>query len=218
MLGKLKIYPIFFLSFLAISHAASAEEWKSRTIYQVLTDRFARNDAAHSKCDNLGKYCGGGFIGLKNNLDYIKGMGFDAIWISPIVDNYDGGYHGYWARNLYKINQNFGSEEDFLSLVHACHEKNIWVMVDVVANHMGNTNQNYSQNVPFNSSEYYHDYCIISDQDFATKNQERIEKCRLAGLADLKHENDYVRRTLLSWIKDLIEKYHIDGIRIDTVP
>ena len=36
-------------------------------------------------------------------------MGFDAIWISPVVDNYDGGYHGYWARNMYDVNKNFGS-------------------------------------------------------------------------------------------------------------
>lgn len=145
-------------------------------------------------------------------------MGFDAIWISPIIDNYDGGYHGYWGRSIYGLNQNFGSEDDFVSFVSACHERNIWVMVDVVGNHMGNTNQDYGQNNPFNSGEHFHDYCIISDQDFATKNQDRIENCRLAGLADLKQENDWVRTTLLSWIKDLIDKYHIDGIRIDTIP
>ena len=66
-----------------------------------MTDRFARNDGAHYGCDNLGNYCGGGYIGLRDNLDYIQGMGFDAIWISPIIDNYDGGYHGYWGRNIY---------------------------------------------------------------------------------------------------------------------
>lgn len=91
-------------------------------------------------------------------------------------------------------------------------------MVDVVANHQGNTNQDYSQNKPFNSSSHYHDYCIISDHDFQTKNQDRIQNCRLAGLADLKQENDYVKSTLLNWIKDFVSKYKIDGIRIDTVP
>lgn len=91
-------------------------------------------------------------------------------------------------------------------------------MVDVVANHMGNLDQNYGQNVPFNSPDHYHDFCIISDNDFATKNQNRIENCRLASLSDLKQENDWVRTKLLEWIKDLVDKYHIDGIRIDTVP
>lgn len=165
---------IIFVCLFAVANAASAEEWKSRSIYQVLTDRFARNDGAGYGCDNLGNYCGGGYIGLKNNLDYIQGMGFNAIWISPIVDNYDGGYHGYWGRNLYGLNSNFGSEEDFVSFVGACHERDIWVMVDVVGNHMGNTDQNYGQNNPFNSPEHFHDYCIISDQDFGTKNQDRI--------------------------------------------
>lgn len=145
-------------------------------------------------------------------------MGFDAIWISPIIDNRDGGYHGYWGRNLYKLNDHFGTEKDFIDLVSACHARGILVMVDVVANHMGNTDTNYSVNVPFNNSIHYHDYCQITSQDFATHNQARIQNCRLAKLADLKQENDYVRTTLLSWIKDLITKYHIDGIRIDTVP
>jgi alpha-amylase len=101
-------------------------------------------------------------------------MGFDAIWISPVVDNYDGGYHGYWARDMTKLNTHFGSEQDFIALITACHEKGIWVMVDVVANHMGNTNQNYSANVPFSSADHYHDYCIISGTDFQNKNQTRI--------------------------------------------
>lgn len=36
-------------------------------------------------------------------------MGFDAIWISPVNDNYDNGYHGYWYRNMYDVNKNFGT-------------------------------------------------------------------------------------------------------------
>ena len=45
-----------------------------------------------------------------NNLDYIQGMGFDAIWISPVNDNLENGYHGYWATNFETINPHFGSE------------------------------------------------------------------------------------------------------------
>lgn len=74
-----------------------------------MTDRFARNDGSKNGCSDLGWYCGGGYIGLKNHLDYIQGMGFDAIWISPIIDNRDGGYHGYWGRNIYELNKNFGT-------------------------------------------------------------------------------------------------------------
>ena len=59
------------------------EEWISRSVYQLLTDRFAKEDYDFKPCDNLGNYCGGTFNGIKENLDYIAGMGFNAIWISP---------------------------------------------------------------------------------------------------------------------------------------
>lgn len=88
---------------------------------------------------------------MQAQLDYIKGMGFDAIWISPIVDNTPGGYHGYWARDWTKTNSNFGSDQDLKNLVNAAHSKGIAVMVDVVANHVGPVGSNFSSIVPFNS-------------------------------------------------------------------
>lgn len=91
--------------------------WKSKAVYQVLTDRFAKDQSDTNACWNLGNYCGGTWNGIKNNLDYIAGMGFDAIWITPVVDNIDGGYHGYWARNWEKTNDHFGSEQDLIDLV-----------------------------------------------------------------------------------------------------
>lgn len=65
-----------------------------------------------------------------------KDLGFDAIWISPIVDNYDNGYHGYWARKIYEVNSHFGTKDDLKRLVTECHKRDIWVMVDVVGNHV----------------------------------------------------------------------------------
>jgi alpha-amylase len=69
--------------------AADAAAWKSRSIYFALTDRIARSadDAGGGSCGNLGDYCGGTFRGLQAKLDYIQGMGFDAIWITPVVES-----------------------------------------------------------------------------------------------------------------------------------
>lgn len=67
--------------------AADASEWKSRNIYFALTDRFATGDSNTSACESLGDYCGGTFKGLESQLDYIQGMGFDAIWITPVVSS-----------------------------------------------------------------------------------------------------------------------------------
>ena len=82
-----KITIFFILTSILINTilCGSPEEWKKRTIYQLLTDRFARNDGQQYDCQNLGNYCGGGYRGIIDNLDYIQGMGFDAIWISPII-------------------------------------------------------------------------------------------------------------------------------------
>jgi hypothetical protein len=63
-----------------------AAAWKQRSIYQVVTDRFATTD--HEDCGPSDHtptdYCGGTWQGLITKLDYIQGMGFDAVWISPV--------------------------------------------------------------------------------------------------------------------------------------
>ena len=82
---------LLLLTIISLSYAANSSEWSTRTIYQVLTDRFA--SPTNDPCPfvppfslPLNVYCGGTWAALKSRLDYIRGMGFDAIWISPIVD------------------------------------------------------------------------------------------------------------------------------------
>jgi len=203
-------YILLLILLISIS-CKSKEEWKKRSIYQLLTDRFARSSDTGS-C-NLSQYCGGNYQGLIKHLDYIKGMGFDAIWISPFVENTEGSYHGYHMINLYKLNPHFGTEDDFKQLVSECHSRDIWVMLDVVANHVGPVGTDYSKITPFNDASHYHDVCQIQDW----KNQWQVENCRLADLPDLKQENEFVANTLYQWIHDVIQKYDIDGIRIDTI-
>lgn len=59
------------------------------------------------------------------------GLGVNAIWISPIPENTDHGYHGYWQKNLHKVNPYFGTSEDLKRLIKECHDRDIWVMLDV---------------------------------------------------------------------------------------
>ena len=202
----------FLFSFLIVSISSKTKsEWKPRSIYQLLTDRFARTSNT-GNC-NYSTYCGGNYKGIQNKLDYIKGMGFDAIWISPIVENTPGSYHGYHLTNLYAVNTMYGSEDDLKNLITACHKKDIWVMVDVVANHVGPIGTDYSRINPFNKAEHYHDWCDIKNW----RDQWQVENCRLCELPDLKQENDWVTQKLLDWIKDIVKKYSFDGIRIDTI-
>ena len=199
--------------------AHTPAEWRSRTIYQVLTDRFA--GPTSSSCD-LHDYCGGTWNALSSKLDYIADLGFDAIWITPVIENTEGGYHGYWAKNLSAVNNHFGTKQDLLNLVQAAHSMGMWVMVDVVGNHMGGTIDDIGSFAPFNQGSHYHDCngcttnCDITD--FNTLYSENCEHCRLAGLPDLNQDNAYVAQQLNSWIKNLVQEYDFDGIRVDTVP
>ena len=113
------------------AYAASPAEWRSRSIYQLLTDRFARPDGSTTAtCDTAaGKYCGGTWTGIIDRLDYIQGMGFDAVWISPVTKNIEGdtaygeAYHGYWQQDLYDLNSHYGSKDDLKALSQALHAR-----------------------------------------------------------------------------------------------
>jgi len=85
----------------AIASSANAQKdsdtWKQRSVYHIITDRFSQDPDTKEACADLSDYCGGTWKGIENNLKYIADMNFDAILISPVVENVDKGYHGYWA-------------------------------------------------------------------------------------------------------------------------
>ena len=89
---------------------------------------------------------------------------------------------------------------------------------------MAAVGNDYSQLVPFNLPQFFHDCtgcdnnCNIPQNAFTVHNITVIEHCRLSGLSDLDQDNAYVRTTLLDWIDGLVHNYSIDGLRIDTVP
>eukprot|EP00927_Polykrikos_kofoidii_P070209 TRINITY_DN6620_c0_g1_i3.p1 TRINITY_DN6620_c0_g1~~TRINITY_DN6620_c0_g1_i3.p1 ORF type:complete len:453 (-),score=52.37 TRINITY_DN6620_c0_g1_i3:69-1391(-) len=108
-----------------------------------MTDRFAKSSPSDALCD--GKlWCGGTLRGVIDHLDYIQSMGFDALWITPVVkqvpwkDQWNGtGYHGYWAQDFHQIEPHIGTEQDLLELSAALHARGMLLMLDVVVNHVG---------------------------------------------------------------------------------
>lgn len=192
----------------------------------MLTDRFARDGGDNTPCDTGKKqYCGGTWRAMIDRLDYIQGMGFDAVWISPIVENieddtdYGQAYHGYWTKDFYKLNPHFGTEKDLMDLSKALHDRNMFLMVDVVVNHVGAATDppDYTSYNPFNSRSQYHPQCWVQDYT----NQTEVEVCWLGdskvSLVDVNTEDEGVVRELNSWIGELVKKYDVDGIRIDTL-
>ena len=210
------IFLIILTVKICLSDHHTKEEWKSRTIYQILTDRFASTDDGITTCSDLSKYCGGTFKGIIQHLDYIKGMGFDAIWISPPLKNKEGSFHGYHNIDIYSINEHFGTKDDLKKLITECHKKDIWVILDAVPNHMSG-DLDISTFTPFNKPEHYH---TLTDEDCDGHWDEQSykENCRIYGMPDLNQENDYVKNELISWLKSMLNDYGFDGIRYADVP
>lgn len=139
------------LSCCCVSQAASfvgdRNDFRDETIYFVMTTRFYDGDKSNNtQCwDNQSKNEGdpawrGDFKGLIEKLDYIKALGFTAIWITPVVENASGyDYHGYHASNMSKVDHRYESEDvDFQTLVDAVHARGMKLILDIVLNHTGN--------------------------------------------------------------------------------
>lgn len=113
---------------------------------------------------------------MTEKLDYIQGMGYNAIWISPTLrqaEDVEQSYHGYWFGSFYETNPYIGTDEDLINFVKEAHKRDIWIMADVVYNHVGNcfgANHKVDPDIvscikPFNKEEHYHKRCDIKSYD-----------------------------------------------------
>lgn len=127
----------------------SKGDFREDSIYFVITSRFydgdpgnnvhAWDDAQAGNPDSDPAWRGD-FKGLIQKLDYIKALGFSAIWITPVVQNASGyDYHGYHAINFSKVDPRYESAgASYQDLINAAHAKGIKVIQDIVVNHTGN--------------------------------------------------------------------------------
>ena len=122
-------------------------DFRDESIYFVMTTRFFDGDESNNvQCwDNQSANAGdppwrGDFKGLIEKLDYIKAMGFTAVWITPVVENASGyDYHGYHAHDFSKVDHRYESEGvGFQELINAAHAKGMKIILDIVLNHTGN--------------------------------------------------------------------------------
>ena len=124
-------------------------------IYFVMTDRFANGDTSNDEAGltgfsavtgydptDIGYFHGGDLKGLTSKLDYIQGLGFNSIWITPpvkqrYVQGDSAAYHGYWGLDFTTIDPHLGTEADFKEFVTQAHKRDMKVIVDIVINHTG---------------------------------------------------------------------------------
>jgi len=127
-------------------------DWREQIIYFLMIDRFddgdpANNDQGQGEFDPASgaHYSGGDLHGISRRLNYIRGLGATAVWITPPVAHqwWDdavryGGYHGYWGTDFTAIDPHFGSLADYQQLSRALHAAGMYLVQDIVVNHVGN--------------------------------------------------------------------------------
>ena len=148
-----KLLALVLLLTLAVTQQAWAafvgprNDFRDESIYFVITTRFYDGDPGNNaQCwdggaANHGDPCWrGDFKGLIEKLDYIKALGFTAVWVTPIVENASGlDYHGYHARNFSRVDHRYESgDTTFQTLIDEAHARGMKVLLDVVLNHTGN--------------------------------------------------------------------------------
>ncbi|ETK37333.1 pullulanase-type alpha-1,6-glucosidase, partial [Microbispora sp. ATCC PTA-5024] len=126
-------------------------------LYFVMTDRFADGDPSNDRGGlsgdrtttgfdptDKGFYQGGDLAGLIGRLDYVKGLGSTAIWLTPSFENRpvqgtganaSAGYHGYWITDFTRIDPHLGTNAQMKTLVKEAHKRGMKVFFDIITNH-----------------------------------------------------------------------------------
>ena len=210
-------------------------DWDEAVIYFAVTDRFFDGDASNNDAYGVGdyntgekggsSYHGGDFAGLNQKLDYLKDLGVNTIWITPIVENitedqHDNktdtatyGYHGYWASDFTKLNKHLGTEQQFKALLDAAHSKGMKIMVDVVLNHAGYGTEKYFNSILTDTDG--NRISMIRDSNNTISGDDKYDS--LSDLPDFVTENKAVTDQLVTWQTEWMSKYSIDYYRVDTV-
>jgi len=232
-----------------VIYANSRSDFRDETIYFLITTRFYDGDSsnnfrsvsdAEARNPESDPSWRGDFKGLIDKLDYIKALGFTAIWITPVVQNnsnYD--YHGYHASNFNAVDYRYESNGvTYQTLIDACHQKGMKVIQDVVFNHtcrngeeglnkLGGevmTNQlslpwpKMNEVIMSNGAQYdpnsiYHHNAFAGSGDYDNYNAQIMtiaDDC-----FDLETENPVVANYLVDAYKKYIDM-GVDAFRVDT--
>lgn len=234
-------------------------DWRDQIVYFAMLDRFddgdpSNNDQGAGEYDpaDRRRYSGGDLRGLARRLDYVQGLGATAVWITPPVAHQwwntrvgYGGYHGYWADDFTRVDPHFGTLEDYRALAGALHGRGMYLVQDVVVNHVADyfgypdgvdpadparglriVPDARGQTAPTQAPFHLNDPRRAADRaagvyhwtpDIRDYADPVQEKTwQMAGLDDLDTENPLVRRTLRASYAHWIREVGVDAFRVDT--
>ncbi|MGI9077537.1 MAG: alpha-amylase family glycosyl hydrolase, partial [Gemmatimonadaceae bacterium] len=209
------------------SNASTASAWKRGAVcYEIFVRSFYDSDA-----DGVGD-----LNGLIQKLDYIndgspntqRDLGASCIWLMPVAES--PSYHGYDATNYYRVERDYGSNDDFKRLVAEAHRRGIRVLVDMVLNHASSEHP-FFKDALLNPGSPYRDWFRWSatdpkvkgpwGQDVWHRSSSRDEYYYgifWKGMPDLNYANPAVREEANKIARFWLEEMGADGFRLDAIP
>lgn len=207
----------------------------SDVIYLIMSDRFANGNPANDSSPSLtekadranpGGRHGGDIQGMINHLDYLQQLGVTALWPTPLCEDNDAkySYHTYGQSDVYKIDARYGTNEEYVALSKAAHEKGIKLIMDYVTNHWGAEHW-MLKDLP--SYDWVHqfpgfaqcNYRMTSQFDTNVSEVDKklcVDAWFVKSMPDLNQSNplllNYITQNALWWI----EYADLDGFRVDT--
>lgn len=196
--------------------------WHDKVAYQIYPKSF---------CDTNGDGIGD-LRGVISKLDYLKELGIDIIWLSPIYQS-PFADQGYDISNYYEIDPRFGTMEDLQELIDEAKKRNLYVLLDLVVNHCSDEHEWFQKALKDPKGEYGDYFYIREGKDgkaptnirsyFGGSAWEQIGDTGLYYLhlfhkkqPDLNWENPVVRKEIYDMINWWLEK-GIAGFRIDAI-
>ena len=211
------------------SDVIAPPDWVRDTVwYQIMPDRFARSSDAPSdpKFRKWGDFSsprfhdlyGGNLRGIRERLPYLRQLGVSGIYLTPIF--LSNSNHKYNTFDYYKVDPDFGTEQDLCALVQNAHALGMRIMLDAVFNHCGTEFFAWKDVCEKGRASRYFDWFFINRDDFV-KDDFSVADGRFytfsfwAGMPKLNTNNPEVQRYFtdlcVHWVGDL----GIDGIRFD---
>ncbi|WP_332630494.1 alpha-glycosidase [Halalkalibacter flavus] len=214
----------FCFPFLNEVDVFKAPDWVKETIwYQIFPERFANGNpnlnpegtlswgSVEPKVDS---FFGGDFEGIIKNIDYLKDLGINGIYFTPIFKAKSN--HKYDTIDYFEIDPQFGDKETFNRLVEVCHENGIRVMLDAVFNHSGFYFEAFQDVLKNQEQSKYKDWFHLREFPVKPLPEPNYDTFAFThAMPKLNTEHPEVKEYLLQVGRYWIEEFDIDGWRLD---
>lgn len=202
----------------------SVPEWAKGIIYyQIFPERFANGDSTinPTECQKWGtvpnreNYMGGDLEGIIKNLEYLKELGVECLYLNPI---FKGDFnHKYATTNYFEIDPSFGTKEKFNELVIKCHKYGIKIILDGVFNHCGVHFSAFQDVLEKQELSQYCNWFYIKKFPVVISETNAVYECvgNYGFMPKLNTANPDVQSYILNVMMFWLKEYHIDGWRLD---